>query len=720
MTSQLKAVNTKGRMIPPGEMLSDRFEVREQIGKGPFGEVYRAEDTLIDASVAVKVFDPAIIEDPRDQEAFLNATRRARKMTQKNVVRIHDSGVHDDHPWVSMQALEGLSLRKILDMRRAKGEHFELAELEPIVTQVTLALQHVNREFPVGDLKPENILLMPETLKVTDIFLYAAVPHDIFAERLEDSRYVAPELHTPSDSADGRVDVYSLGIIIGEMLFGPEYTPGSAPDGQQNRSIDALCKKATAFDPAERYESVEALSEDFATLVDTGALLQQESTHDLPELGRESSVPTGLGNETSVPPPAPAANATDAASAPEPDPLAEETPMDIGEPPEEDIETREYNRDEDSPQELGDLLKTNEVRREELPPPPERREDADREPTKTAVKPKPKDRKSSGESQSTPPHLIIGGLVVIIALIGGAVWWASDTDEEEVVTIADNTNAASAETTPDEDETAKADEDAAEEDKPTTEQTTAAVTEAQSGLGEAKKAATASMEEASADAGSADAGQEDATTLAAASETGDQESAGSSGGSKSSGSSSDSSGAASRSGSGSKAPDKEKPAAKGTDCPGGMALVKKDSGNYCIDRYEYPGGGSTPRTNVSWFKAKQLCEAKGKRLCKLNEWKRACGSKYPYGSKWDPNKCNTVDVDGFERSLAATGKNKACRSWPGLYDMVGNAHEWTQEQRIAGGGFDSGEDVATCRYSSPKAAGSSAPNIGFRCCANPQ
>jgi formylglycine-generating enzyme required for sulfatase activity len=151
-----------------------------------------------------------------------------------------------------------------------------------------------------------------------------------------------------------------------------------------------------------------------------------------------------------------------------------------------------------------------------------------------------------------------------------------------------------------------------------------------------------------------------------------------------------------------------------------MALVKKDSGNYCIDRYEYPGGGSRPRTNVSWFKAKQLCEAKGKRLCELNEWKRACGSKYPYGRKWDPDKCNTVDVDGFERSLAATGSNKKCRSWPGLYDMVGNAHEWTKEQRIAGGGFDSGEDVATCRYSSPKAAGSSAPNIGFRCCANPK
>jgi formylglycine-generating enzyme required for sulfatase activity len=51
--------------------------------------------------------------------------------------------------------------------------------------------------------------------------------------------------------------------------------------------------------------------------------------------------------------------------------------------------------------------------------------------------------------------------------------------------------------------------------------------------------------------------------------------------------------------------------------------------------------------------------------------------------------------------------------------MVGNAHEWVKEQKIVGGGFDSGPDVATCRYSSPKAPGSSSGNIGFRCCARP-
>lgn len=160
--------------------------------------------------------------------------------------------------------------------------------------------------------------------------------------------------------------------------------------------------------------------------------------------------------------------------------------------------------------------------------------------------------------------------------------------------------------------------------------------------------------------------------------------------------------------------------ATGTKCKPGMLLVKSKKGNYCIDAYEYPARGAKPKTNVSWFKAKQLCNAKGKRLCELSEWRRACGSKYPYGRKWDPDKCNTVDEDEFERSLSAAGSFSGCRSWTGARDMTGNAHEWVAEQRIAGGGFDSGQDVASCRYSSPKAPGSGSSNIGFRCCANPE
>jgi hypothetical protein len=162
----------------------------------------------------------------------------------------------------------------------------------------------------------------------------------------------------------------------------------------------------------------------------------------------------------------------------------------------------------------------------------------------------------------------------------------------------------------------------------------------------------------------------------------------------------------------------EKPA-QGTDCPSGMALVKAGSGNYCIDRYEYPGKGQMPRVNVTWFGAQKLCEERQARLCTLNEFQRACGRTYPWGDDWDPDRCNTADADGFARQLQPAGARDRCRSWPGTYDMVGNVAEWVEEQRIVGGGFDSGPQVATCRYVSKKAPGRGAPNVGFRCCAAP-
>jgi eukaryotic-like serine/threonine-protein kinase len=112
-----------------------------------------------------------------------------------------------------------------------------------------------------------------------------------------------------------------------------------------------------------------------------------------------------------------------------------------------------------------------------------------------------------------------------------------------------------------------------------------------------------------------------------------------------------------------------------------------------------------------------MCAEQGKRLCSLSEWRQACGSAYPYGSRFDADRCNTADEDGFERSIARAGSFPRCRSRSGAYDMSGNVHEWVEEQRVAGGGYDSDEDLASCRYSSPKAPGSGDANIGFRCCA---
>ncbi len=662
ISQELKAIRLEAQLFPPGEEVAKRFVLGEMLGKGPFGEVYRARDTAIDAEVAVKIFAAEVLKTPLDEERFLQATRAGRRLTQQNVVRLHDSGVHKSHPWVSMQLLEGLSLRKVLDLRKSKNETFTLAELEPVVTQVTLALQHVSRDFPHGDLKPENIVFLPELIKMTDSFLLAALPAKAIIPRLRENPYFAPELHAEKTDPTPRADVYSVGVIIGEMMFGPDYTPGSRSGGELG-GVDALVKRATAFDPSERYPSVEALSEDLATLIDTGSLLEKGAT----------------GPAAFKPPPPPPRKATPTLPpAPPPGPA----PSEASEA--EEVATVEYNRD--LAKKLQDDILTREVGRT-VPAGTSR--------TVTAAVPKPSGPipapRPVQSDASLKTGLIVG--VVVSLLVAGGVLLRPSGDVEHIgeppVEIGESPKPP----------TPAPVEPVVVADAPSVE-TTAQV--ALDKVGVAQGAAVAALIPP-VEAVDPTPEQTNGTTTPDVVEPVPVKPV---------------------------KPDAvktvetptkvEKPVATGTDCAGGMKLVKSSKiGNYCIDAYEYPGSGSVPKTGVTWFQAKKSCESAGKRLCELKEWRAACGSKYPYGTRHKPDGCNTADEDGFERSAAKSGAFKDCRSRSGTYDMVGNAHEWVEEQRIAGGGYESDEDVGSCRYSSPKSPGSSAAYIGFRCCASP-
>ena len=169
-------------------------------------------------------------------------------------------------------------------------------------------------------------------------------------------------------------------------------------------------------------------------------------------------------------------------------------------------------------------------------------------------------------------------------------------------------------------------------------------------------------------------------------------------------------------------------ALKAISCPGGMKrmIVKNPKAKknkkaashvgFCIDYYEYPGKGSKPKTNVSWQAARAACASKGKRLCSNWEWRRGCGAKYSYGKTYDPDRCNTVDEEGMERPILPAGSKPQCRSGYGLYDMIGNVAEWTEEKTVNGGDSYKTADDATC-WRSAKRFGASR-NVGFRCCAD--
>ena len=166
-------------------------------------------------------------------------------------------------------------------------------------------------------------------------------------------------------------------------------------------------------------------------------------------------------------------------------------------------------------------------------------------------------------------------------------------------------------------------------------------------------------------------------------------------------------------------------------CPTGMAkipsrrkvtlpdgTIKRRRVVWCTDRYEFPGKGSLPTTNVTLAAAKQTCRARGRRLCRRSEWRGACGgAKYPYRGKYDPSRCNTVAPGGIPRSVVAAGSKRRCKGGFGTYDMSGNVAEWTSDGSVNGGSAQKDGSSATCYRSSRRTGGS--PYVGFRCCADP-
>jgi serine/threonine protein kinase len=157
-------------------------------------------------------------------------------------------------------------------------------------------------------------------------------------------------------------------------------------------------------------------------------------------------------------------------------------------------------------------------------------------------------------------------------------------------------------------------------------------------------------------------------------------------------------------------------------CPLGANLVSGGKARYCVDLYEYPGGKTIPRTNVSFDEAEKLCASKGERLCSDVEFERACrgrgSASYPYGQAYNPVRCNT---GGGE--LAPTGSFKDCRSAVGAYDMSGNVAEWvtTGPSHLPaqkGGSAQLGDPFARCSHTIKTVNPSGGPLVGFRCCAD--
>jgi serine/threonine-protein kinase len=243
-----------------GEVIAERYEINDVVGAGPLGTVYKAFDQEVEVDVALKVISSEYLPDEEARNHFLLVLQSARDLVHENVVRCFDVDHEGDRCFYVMQFLKGLTLRKIIDMRRAKGQRFSLDEVEPIFVQLCKALDDTSAIMPHGGLKPENIVILPDLLKITDFGLPEALPRAAYltAQRgyKEASHYLAPEVREKQDY-DVRADVYSAGVILIELLTGKPYRQGDevsvhACTEEVPEAVDQLLGRTVSVDPAER------------------------------------------------------------------------------------------------------------------------------------------------------------------------------------------------------------------------------------------------------------------------------------------------------------------------------------------------------------------------------------------------------------------------------------------------------------------------------------
>src|SRR5579885_363650 len=214
------------------EMLGERYQLQDPIGRGGMATIYRGRDLHMDREVAIKVLREVYSTDPKFVKRFELEAKAASALQHPNIVQVYDYGLTDGNYFIVMELVEGTDLRRYLKSRGI----LDVDRAVIIAHDVALGLGAAHRRNIVHrDVKPQNILVGRRgTIKLTD-FGIASVYKDMNAERLTTTgmtlgtvQYYAPE-QAQGEIVTPAADVYALGIVMYEMLTGHPPFDGDTP-----------------------------------------------------------------------------------------------------------------------------------------------------------------------------------------------------------------------------------------------------------------------------------------------------------------------------------------------------------------------------------------------------------------------------------------------------------------------------------------------------------
>ncbi len=275
-----RAARNSAAILHPGEVLAGRFEIQEMLGIGGMGAVYKAYDHDIERTIALKCIRPELVNNPEVVQRFTQELLLARQISHKNVVRIFDVRDSGGLKFITMEYLPGRDLGSLMEER---GK-LPTTEAVAIMRQVCAGLAAAHEEGVVHrDLKPGNIMVEASgRVVVMDFGLARAQDQGVMTRTgaiMGTFQYMSPE-QAKGQKADARSDVFTVGIILYELLTGKTpyecdssvasllkrtqeaAAPPSTLDSTIPRALNTIVCKCLERDVAQRYQSIEELLAD--------------------------------------------------------------------------------------------------------------------------------------------------------------------------------------------------------------------------------------------------------------------------------------------------------------------------------------------------------------------------------------------------------------------------------------------------------------------------